>query len=236
VISIVHPYYNHRGTFAAQFKRWSTFSNHAKKNFEVIVVDDGSPDFPCKLPSNLNGVDLKVLRIEENILWNTAGAANLGISEAKYDWILHADFDLCVSPLCADLLLKLDLSDPMVRYWPMTWHHAGRDRPDKYSKRHLNSYLMNKAKFWETGGYDEDFGGAYGYQDILFRDESEALGLTEVELKPTDAVFEKMIRCPDAHVQNVDRVRQNGGLYKRKVCGVIPRNYDILRFNWHREE
>ncbi len=84
MISIIHPYYNNINTFNYQCSQWSNFSNYAKQNTEIIVVDDGSPDFPCKVPKCINGVDLKILRIEDNILWNTAGAANLGIIEEKY--------------------------------------------------------------------------------------------------------------------------------------------------------
>ena len=126
MISIIHPYYNHKETFTYQFRQWSQFPARAKRNLEIVVVDDGSPDFPCEPPADLHGVDLKILRVDENITWNTAGAANLGIMESKYDWILHADFDVGIPPWCADRLLDLDLSDPKRVYWPMMWHETSK--------------------------------------------------------------------------------------------------------------
>jgi hypothetical protein len=241
MISIIHPYYNHKDTFAYQFNQWSQFPQRAKDNLEIIVVDDGSPDFPCEVPADLQGVDLKVLRIEDDIAWNTAGSANLGISEAKYDWILHADFDVGIPPWCAERLLDLDLSDPKTVYWPMTWHKTSKGY-EKYGKPHPNSFLMNKATFWEAGGYDEDFSGHWGCQDSLFHFHScLPLELKRVELK--DIVLERMIRCKDAQVirdydsdrdRGVRSYKGNWELFGAKKEGRIPQSTDHLRFSWHR--
>ncbi len=233
MISIVHPYYNHKDTFDYQMWQWRRFSNKAKSKIEIIVVDDGSPDFPCR-PKESYGVDLKVLRIEENIRWNTAGAANLGIKESKYDWILHADFDVGLPPQCADPLLKLDLSDPLTVYWPMTWHETSRGF-QKYGEPHCNSFLMNKETFWKAGGYDEDFSGCWGGQDIMFHLIScKPLGLKRVVLK--NVVLERMVRCKDAKVQGVYRDREdsvNWDKFHDKRKGVVPQSTDYLRFKWH---
>ena len=67
MISIIHPYYNNIQTFYYQYSQWSQFSEYAKENVEIVVVDDGSPDYPCKVPQHINGVDIKILRIEEDI-------------------------------------------------------------------------------------------------------------------------------------------------------------------------
>ncbi len=233
MITLVHPYYNHKETFSYQLNQWSRFSSNTKANIEVIVVDDGSPDFPCE-PNGDFGVDLKVLRVEENILWNTAGAANLGISEAKYDWFLHCDFDVGLNAQNAGKLLDLDFCDPKVVYWPMTWHESSRGF-QKFGKPHCNGFLMNKKMFWQAGGFDEDFSGCWGGQDIMFHLVScPPLGLTRRVLE--DIVLERMVRCSDAKVQGVYRDREDSVNWKKfydKRDGKVPQSTDHLRFKWH---
>jgi len=234
MITIVHPYYNHSETFVYQLNQWKRFSKYAKEKIEIIVVDDGSPKFPCTVRGPVDGVDIKVLRIEEDIRWNTAGAANLGIKEAKYDWILHCDFDHGVNARSADKLLQLDLSDPKVVYWPMTWHETSKGF-QKFGKPHCNGFLMNKGTFWEAGGFDEDFSGCWGGQDIMFHLVScPPLGLTRTVLE--DIVLERMVRCSDAKVQGVYRDREDSVNWKKfydKRDGIVPQSTDFLRFEWH---
>lgn len=240
MISIIHPYYNNIQTFYYQHSQWSQFSEYAKENIEIVVVDDGSPAYPCKAPQHSNGVDIKILRIEEDIPWNTAGAANLGITEAKYDWIFHIDMDKGVSAYNADRFLWLDFSDPLVQYWPQLLRTSVNTRgvvTDKFMTPHYNSYLMNKKTFWKTGGYDEDFGGNYGYQDSLFHYDCKPLGLKTVRLmdqkkEPYLNFLDTSYACPDSRCL-VDRGSGNGKLYKDKVHGLVERNYKILNFNWH---
>ena len=235
MISIIHPYYNNINTFNYQHSQWSNFSNYAKQNTEIIVVDDGSPDFPCKVPKCINGVDLKILRIEDNILWNTAGAANLGITEAKYDWIFHIDMDKGVSSKNIDKFLNLDFSNPLIQYWPELAYTTTSKHGHAKLKAigpHCNSYLMNKNTFWKTGGYDEDFGGYYGYQDSMLQYDCKKLNLIVKELSLNDGYLDVIRNCPDSHC-DVDRITPNRKKWERKICGVIKRNYKILNFKWH---
>ncbi len=240
MISIIHPYYDNIQTFKYQHSQWSKFSDYAKKNIEIIVVDDGSPNHPCKAPPQINGVDLKILRIEEDIRWNTAGAANLGITKAKYDWIFHMDIDKGVSARNADLFLRLNFSDPLIKYWPNLSHTTVNSRgvvTKKFHHPHYNSYIMNKETFWKTGGYDEDFGGNYGYQDTLFREDCKLLGLNNVRLMNNEKdpyldYLDASAMCPDSRCL-VDRGRGNANMYRKKRDGLMERNYKILNFNWH---
>jgi predicted glycosyltransferase involved in capsule biosynthesis len=256
MISVVHPYWNAIETFRYQFSKWSKLSDHAKANFEFVVVDDGSQEHPCVPPKHLHGVDLKILRIEDDIPWNTAGAANLGVSQAKYDWIFHMDFDKGLSGDNPDKILQLDFSDPMKRYRIQCLHTTTNRRgvtKHKWHKPHCNSYIMHKDIFWEIGGYDEDFGGGYGHQDSLFLDECRAMeGLEDVRIYNRDgnAPFidwnDGRPECEDSQCKTwgnrrssrripggAEMGQDNSIILQEKRRDPSKRNYEILRFQWH---
>jgi hypothetical protein len=231
VITLVHPYYDHKDTFEYHFnKLWSLWPSSLKKKVEIIIVDDHSLNHPCIVPEDTRGLDLKVLRIDTPILWNTAGAGNLGFREAKYDWVLHADFDLGLPPRSSDPLRDLDLTDPKVVYWPKLWYRTRRY--NKYHEPHCNGFLMNKDTFWEAGGFDEDFSGRWGWADSYFHMRScTDMGLTNVIT--TDFVLEEMVRCKDKTVQGVSRTPNNSELYLQK-SEEATQVTDHIRFEWHR--
>ena len=88
-LSIVVPLFNRR----EELKRLlDSLDRQTKKNFEVIIIDDGSSvNYDDLLSFYKTKIDLKYQKIE-----NTGGPAkprNLGIKLAKYDWISFLDSD-----------------------------------------------------------------------------------------------------------------------------------------------
>jgi len=120
-----------------------------EQDIPTMIVDDCSE-------IQLGSLDnVKVLRITDDIKWNQPGARNLGFQELN-DWIVCLDIDHL---LTKDLYNKLNSMDKQIG----TIYYLGREDTKSY-----NVYMIHKDDFEKVGGYDEDFCGNYGYDDIHF--------------------------------------------------------------------
>jgi len=63
---------------------------------EVIVIDYGSKE-KVELSGDIEIENLKIIRYDKNKVWNKSHAINLGIREAKYDYIGTVDCDMIIS-------------------------------------------------------------------------------------------------------------------------------------------
>ncbi len=249
MISVVQPYYNHKALFDWQMQNlWRTWTARMKREIELIIVDDGSPDAPCTPPANSHGVNLKILRVDEDIQWNTGGAANLGIQEAAGDWILHADFDIGIAAKSVGIL-DLDMSDPDTMYWPWRSYTTSKGFY-KDIRPHCNTFLMNKDKFWEIGGFDEDFAGQWGWCDTEFhaiRCKKAGIINKQVKMPALEHIRNRKeygtgasgnINRKDPYRANRKHVRvthSNWRLYKERQRDTDECHTptDHVRFNWH---
>lgn len=69
---------------------YETYSPELLDKVEFVIVDDGSP-IAYEVPKfNLN---LRWLKINEDIRWNQSGARNLGFTYARSDKVLVTDLD-----------------------------------------------------------------------------------------------------------------------------------------------
>jgi hypothetical protein len=141
-ITLIYTYYN-------QKERIEGILKEKHPATRVVIVDDCSPE-PLQAPL---GVDC--YRIEDNIPWNQPGARNLGFQEAK-GWIVCADIDHLVTKENIEDILKLKKKKGTVYF-------LGREDVNSW-----NVFLIHKDDFEKIGGYDEDFSGHYGYDDIEF--------------------------------------------------------------------
>lgn len=161
------PYYNQHRCLPLHIEFWKKWGDKQKRDTEIILIDDCSPT-PLDT-SLLDGLDLdiKVYRVMEDLFWNVSGVKNLGFKLAKYDWVITADFDNMVTSDMLFFLQNLDYTDKHVMYWPYL-NYPSIKRPNRIREPHVNSYVMNKQFYWETGGYSEAFVGSHGYEDSFF--------------------------------------------------------------------
>jgi hypothetical protein len=133
-----------------------------------VIVDDGSPityDIP-KL--NLN---LTWLKISEDIPWNQSGSRNLGVLYAKSDNFIMLDLDHEIPVEAMGHLVKRRSCGK--RLYKM--YRTRSDSGTRYSG-HPNLFFMSRGRFFEMGGYDEEFAGNYGAEDYRFVKYHKACG------------------------------------------------------------
>jgi glycosyltransferase involved in cell wall biosynthesis len=167
---------------------WQRYSG-----WELVFVDDGSPQ-----PLNLHApyTNIRQYRIVDDIPWNQPGARNLGACQARGEWLLFFDLDhrfatgdflkvlaqlgtLSVGTLYKFARFSEDLGQPI---------HS-----------HMNSFLISRSDYFKNGGYDEDFSGSYGYEDVWFQDVWLSSGgiittLREIKLSVSSSVSETRLR------------------------------------------
>lgn len=123
-----------------------------------VIVDDGSP-ISYEIPKfNLN---LRWIRINEDIPWNMAGARNLGVTYALSDNIFINDVDFYLLP---DTLEYMAHHKPCGRMI----YKVGLDINGKWARGHCNAWFMSRARFMRFFGVDEEFSGNWGREDDMF--------------------------------------------------------------------
>lgn len=148
------------GTVLDLFRKYESYSGDLLDEIQFIVVNDGSkldfdiPDF------NLN---IKWIDIVDDIQWNQPGARNLGVVYAKSDKILLTDIDLEFPEKTLDYLRKA--GNPKKNFYKIRINHVDRGF---IGKGHPNVFFMSRARFFRFYGYDEEFSGGHGSDDVRF--------------------------------------------------------------------
>ena len=143
-LSIVVPVYNEVDNLRPLCTRVREALAEAGREYEVILVDDGSRDGSSELLAELHAEDatLKVLRFRRNFGQTAALAA--GFEYARGEVIVSLDADLQNDPLdIPRLLAKLDEGYDLVNGWRA-------DRRDPFLRRRLPSQIANTLIAWVT--------------------------------------------------------------------------------------
>jgi hypothetical protein len=188
-------------TYFGQRERIQGIINQGLK---TVIIDDCSKE-------PLGPVDgISVARITDDIKWNQPGARNLGFHICE-GWILCADIDHLVTKENMEQLVNTNLRKGCIYY-------LGREDTNS-----VNIYLIHKDDFEKIGGYDEDFCGNYGYDDIHFY--NKCIKLLEVhELRHIKA----KVYAEESSSEGVRDSDHNLELIRKKGTEPTKR----LRFNW----
>jgi hypothetical protein len=202
----------------------SAWQQHPAGVVKYDLIDDGSPT-PIAEDFRFDG--LQVYRVLQDIPWNVAGARNLGFHVATSDWVLSADIDHVVTADALARILRLDLSDPNRVYTFSRQTQAGLT-----GRIAVINILMNKGRFFEIGGYDEDFSGHYGVEDTFF---SRCLRHAKVQIiKCEDIALEWHPKAGGTHGLLRDK-SINAQIFSAKAAQLKEQSYKngrLLRFDW----
>lgn len=211
--------------------------------FRVIVVDDHSKVPAEEVFETHDAAEL--YRVDEDVAWNRSMARNLGAQQAKTDWIIHVDTDHVLPPDSAVKLLELPLNAGSWYRFPRfrvgkaddTRNKDQLPRDCEYGQihEHVDSYLITKANYWRTGGYDPDYAGCLGGGGAFLARLESMMGPSGA--LPMDIHLEVWTKdkIPDASVGGISRDTSE---YKRRRRekeargDTVPKN--PIRYPWHR--
>jgi glycosyltransferase involved in cell wall biosynthesis len=136
-LSIVVPIYNEVESIPALLRELHAALDHTGLDYEIICVDDGSPDGSFQLLAEAAASDPRLVVGTFRRNFGQTAAMQAGISAARGDVVVTLDADLQNDP--ADIprmLAKLDEGYDLVAGWRA-------DRKDTFINRRLPSILAN---------------------------------------------------------------------------------------------
>jgi len=206
-------------------KHFAAWQDHPKEIFEYIIIDDCSIT-PITIQQNIS--NFSVFRIDPDIPWNVSGARNLGFHVASNEWVLCADIDHVVTSSVAQKLLTLDLTNSNIAYV----FKRIRERDGYVGCKAAMNILINKKRYWQIGGYDEDFSGHYWKEDIFFL---KCLQYHQIQMVYVEDIF--LSWHPEiGSTRRLSRDKShNISLFEKKSKALLDGQYkngNVLRFNW----
>jgi glycosyltransferase involved in cell wall biosynthesis len=196
-LTLILAYYENPLMLALQIENLSALPSPYRENFELILVDDGSPDHPAQVPSELP-FKCRLYRMEVDVPWNQDACRNLGVAMAESDWVLLTDMDMIATPETLKAAILCDLVDGKA------YSFGTVTAPKLVSRnRHPNSWLMQRCTYDRAGGYDERYAGCYGTDGRFRRQLLDAAGPI-VELEEVLICFGRSM-IPDASTTRYER-------------------------------
>lgn len=219
-LTLITHVYNAQQPVARQLALWQQFDPALLARLKFLVIDDHS-DVPLTVDKGL--LDLRLVRVDDDIAWNMPGCRNLAATLSSTEWMLYFDVDNLVSEASLRKIV-----DALARLDARRLHVFRRTQDGVDVEPHINSFLITRQGFWRAGGYDEDFSGHYGFEDVLFRMMWRKHVGTEVLL--TDIAFEQM----SFRTAGLDRdTTRNQALIQARAAAGMPKPKGMLRFAWH---
>lgn len=179
-ITVILPYYDQPEMLREQLRNYGCYTDHTRKYLKLLVVDDGSPRAAIDVMRYTNHIaaftdwGAELYRIQQDVPWNRGEARNIGAKHAGAPWILQLDLDHILPPIAAEQMVLRQIEFEKEQWYRFRRYRIGaadhtrkKDAlaPDvRYGeiKPHIDSYLCTPERYWEAGGYNEDFSGCLG--------------------------------------------------------------------------
>ena len=151
-LSIVVPVFNEGENVEPLIREIRTALAHAKKNYEIVAVDDGSSDDTFAVLRRLHCHEraLSIVRLKRNFGQTAALAAGLAYASGEIIVLMDGDGQNDPADIPA-LLAKLQEGNDLVAGWRF-------DRRDPFLRRRLPSMIANRLISWTTKVKLHDYG------------------------------------------------------------------------------
>lgn len=218
------------GVLTDLLRRYSSYSPELMKKIMFILVDDHSP-VPVTVPEDIR-LNFRLYRIDSDIMWNQGGARNLGAYMAPSSRIILSDAD----HYFPEELLR----DIVESKLPGKLYKFKRANPDG-SKKHsaCNIFYTSKGVFADALGYDEEFCGHYGYEDVWFRFLCRKLGKKLRYFTRRNRIVSTDIDRDNSYHSLIRDLEVNTRLLEEKKAAFDPvhplasHSRLFLNFDWH---
>jgi undecaprenyl-phosphate 4-deoxy-4-formamido-L-arabinose transferase len=215
--SIVIPLFNESRNIAELYKRLKKVLEGLGKQYEIIVVDDGSADDSFELLKNIAFADqtVKIVRFDRN--YGQHRAITAGVLEAKGDYLITLDADLQNPPEeIGKLLKKSEEGYDMVAGYRKV-------RKDSLTRR-VGSFTTNFVISMINGLRMRDYGSMLR---VFRKDIAKALVLEYLKSEGYITMFIAKITRNVAEVE-VKHDERYAGVSKYNLLKLLPLFYKIV--------
>jgi glycosyltransferase involved in cell wall biosynthesis len=151
-LSVVIPVYNEEQSLPLLYERLCETLPAVGREYELILVDDGSEDTSFALMREMQARDERLLVVRLRRNYGQTAAFSAGFDRARGEVVVTLDADLQNDPADIPLLLaQIDRGYDVVSGWR-------RDRQDRFLDRRLPSILANRLISWGTDVHLHDYG------------------------------------------------------------------------------
>ncbi len=218
-LSLCTHFYNGIDGLNQQLSEWRRLSQHSKNQIEILLIDDYSSE---KYVIECGDLPIKLYKVTTDINWNMAGCKNLLNYHAKSNWLLFFDIDnYALSEELDLLILNIEKLDENNIYMFPRIHN------NEFVDPHINTFLVSKKALTKFNGFDEDFCGNYGFEDVIFHNQVIKYGYNRVLLDSVKFYQHK------ARTNDLNRdLAINEKLIREKAEKGFPDPVNLIRFNW----
>lgn len=138
--SIIVPLYNKEESVGSTIQ---SILDQKYRNFELLIINDGSTDNSLNVVSSFNDERIRIINKENG---GVSSARNLGIKEAKYEWIVFFDADDIMYENALSEYVNLSLKFPDILVLVASYDKMIKGKLIKYPSSESNYIIYNYEK------------------------------------------------------------------------------------------
>jgi glycosyltransferase involved in cell wall biosynthesis len=150
-LSVIIPLYNEEENIPLLYEKLKQYLNSLEKEYEIVIVDDGSTDKTLSILEEIQSKDNKVIVLSLRRNFGQTAAFAAGFDFARGDIVVTMDGDLQNDPADISKLLELIKDHDLVSGWR-------KKRKDPFFSRRLPSLMANWLISNVTGVKLHDYG------------------------------------------------------------------------------